>query len=983
MLTPIAMKLGSCFDPLRTAWFRPSLRRQRPVLLAMTLALAPTAASRAAEMATAPAGATKVYRHVGGGYQVSISSEWTVRERTPQADLDMIIRSPDRDQCAVYFGRESDDASRKGIDISLKAMADRVATGSAERRVDALPIGAAKGILISVYDAQNRSMLWHLCAGYRNRIYYLGVEALPGSGRRELPPRIREILVGLVFAGMEMPPSPTPARSLPAGAPTALPAIEFQSTPLVSRKVVASAKPQTIACGDRLQITLPGKLLQTDKQLTVATMRALPPATVNDFKLLAAYDVSLEDQHEFMQDIVLEQKIDPAEFDPAQSPESQVRFVRWDPAQLSWVLLPSSVDLRRGTVTARTRHLSVLACLRRGQLLCYNFLADSLYDAIHRPMPPAGEIDSRGFETHNFSISYSIREINTTPRIAKWNQAGPPADRWAIPGDQVWDSKNPEFVKDVSFFLEKAYQTYAAKGFWPVPTKNVPIAVYLNAREGAPPASYQQVTGRMDVTIRPVNSNRDDFKHSLAHETFHAVQGAYLEASEAKMANHEALWWIESAAEYASCRIVWNLPLMGGSYQHVYPFLLSRPLTFAGDVKDRHDPMVNESTSLDYDKGYFIDFLVHQGADFHALNEAVMSWYRTHDTPLPGFEDYLLTATGKSLGEHFRNFAGWFLLSQESPLARRESEVPGMMQGNPLIAVENPKRQPDEIYTPKGMSYDVPLEKTYTAKCYAYVSGDSKDNSALTLELKADAISPSCLLDLYVLRDNQRKIGLAPPTASLSRQGDSAKVQLKKGDVLYVVSMNLSESSVGRTAYTVAAPQEPPNGNWVLRDTPAHSSNRRQGSGAARIAFNSSEGKVTGSLDYDLVVNSETVHRHFEGGVTWDCFPEQVPGDGVIRTNVACRMDGNEDENDRSTYSANFKVFAQMLDIRPSYLRAMADIHPSMREPKPTPFTIKMPQLADKPVRIPITVTVQLPFAGDDTYTYEYEWVPPKKSGKP
>jgi hypothetical protein len=43
-------------------------------------------------------------------------------------------------------------------------------------------------------------MLWHLCLGHRNRIYYIGIEALPGTGRRELPARIRELLQGLVAA---------------------------------------------------------------------------------------------------------------------------------------------------------------------------------------------------------------------------------------------------------------------------------------------------------------------------------------------------------------------------------------------------------------------------------------------------------------------------------------------------------------------------------------------------------------------------------------------------------------------------------------------------------------------------------------------------------------------------------------------------------------------------------------------------------------
>lgn len=140
----------------------------------------------------------RMYRHPEGAYRVSLSSEWSLMERKPRADLDMAVRSPDRDACAVYFGRDHEDASRKGVAVSLDAMAARLsAKGSG--RTERLAIGQAQGILVSVYDREAKAMLWHLCLGHGNRVYYLGVEALPGTGQRDLPPRIREVLLGLVM----------------------------------------------------------------------------------------------------------------------------------------------------------------------------------------------------------------------------------------------------------------------------------------------------------------------------------------------------------------------------------------------------------------------------------------------------------------------------------------------------------------------------------------------------------------------------------------------------------------------------------------------------------------------------------------------------------------------------------------------------------------------------------------------------------------
>jgi len=157
-----------------------------------------TATPPATPQPATPASA-RAYRHPEGAYRVPISTEWSLLERKPRADLDMIVRNPDRDQCAVYFGRDHEDASNKGIGVSLDAMAARL-SANGTGRTERLAIGPAQGVLVGVFDREAKSMLWHLCLGYRNRIYYIGIEALPGTGQRDLPPALRELLQGLVMA---------------------------------------------------------------------------------------------------------------------------------------------------------------------------------------------------------------------------------------------------------------------------------------------------------------------------------------------------------------------------------------------------------------------------------------------------------------------------------------------------------------------------------------------------------------------------------------------------------------------------------------------------------------------------------------------------------------------------------------------------------------------------------------------------------------
>jgi hypothetical protein len=161
----------------------------------------PAGAGTATTRPSAPSAAMRDYEQPEHGYRVSISTEWTLREHAPRADLDMIVRNPDRDQCAVYFGRDSDAASSRDINAALDATAARMVVGAPERRQERLQVGSAPAVLISVYDPKTNAMVWHLLLGRSGRIYYVGVEALPGTGRRTLPPRILELIQSITFAG--------------------------------------------------------------------------------------------------------------------------------------------------------------------------------------------------------------------------------------------------------------------------------------------------------------------------------------------------------------------------------------------------------------------------------------------------------------------------------------------------------------------------------------------------------------------------------------------------------------------------------------------------------------------------------------------------------------------------------------------------------------------------------------------------------------
>ena len=173
----------------------------------------------------------------------------------------------------------------------------------------------------------------------------------------------------------------------------------------------------------------------------------------------------------------------------------------------------------------------------------------------------------------------------------------------------------------------------------------------------------------------------------------------------AKCAAKDGLWWTEATADYAACNVVWRATLsdrMGGGVGRTYPYLLESPLTLSGVPTDGHHmtDFAKEWASgeeLEYDKGYFIKYLVEQaGAEFFAMNNAVLNYYRDHSGPtavLTGLNDYLvnMSSVGKTLAEVYRAFAAFYLLSDKSPLvAFRGRKAPGSavyLASTPLVGV--------------------------------------------------------------------------------------------------------------------------------------------------------------------------------------------------------------------------------------------------------------------------------------------------------
>jgi hypothetical protein len=203
-------------------------------------------------------------------------------------------------------------------------------------------------------------------------------------------------------------------------------------------------------------------------------------------------------------------------------------------------------------------------------------------------------------------------------------------------------------------------------------------------------------------------------------------------------------------------------------------------------------------------------------------------------------------------------------------------------------------------------------------------------------------------------------------------------VSMGSSDGLYFLLINNSNSDLN-IAFTVAV-EGAGAGFWKLTGPPEHKviSRFQASSAEMKSTITTSDGHVDGDYENNYSFGGWATRKRVHGSANWTPPPAKVPGDSKIHFPINCFVSGDLDPTN-SSQGVKTKVFAQMLDIRPSHLTAFADAgHPN---PPTTFFEILMPRLYDQHVTIPITLTISMPFAGEDSYTYSYEWIPPASSG--
>jgi len=566
----------------------------------------------------------------------------------------------------------------------------------------------------------------------------------------------------------------------------------FASNPLVSLDLTPSDSPRTLTIDERIRMTIPPSILAEGGRLTVASASPVRSDVCGQFESFGVYEVTLDDRHEFSEDIVLECRYDAARLEPGIEAENQILAARWDPDRLLWVELPSVVDAERGVIVMRTRHLSILGWIYKTGVLIYE---------------PVRFMTRTVICVQKFRLYFDPGELNANKWIAGWR--GEPS--YPAEYQHLWVWKHPAwtpFVRDLTYYLERAYAAYEAAHL--TPAADLPVKVEIGpGLSGNDPASYEHTARRLYISSDKVTSRKAQLKHRLAHELFHAIQNQDLGGDAAKATAPSARWWIESTAEYAACRVAWNLDSMGGSTggttDGIYPYLLERPLTESGAPVCPHG--WKDVGDIEYDRGYFLDFLVSRGAGFRSLYKTVTGGYREKGEILAPLETYLVTNGPGTLPALFREFTGWFLLGEDAPRSRSA-------EPDPLVSAANPGQKaligtvPDQ---PPVLSRSFTLPASYTASTWAVGVAPAEPRGPRVLAVRASTLDAWAVVDLYALPDAARA-ARPSPEASLTDTTSTGRIMLEPDQTLYVTAVNLDSKRPATATVEVEVLSEMPGG---------------------------------------------------------------------------------------------------------------------------------------------------------------------------
>jgi hypothetical protein len=590
-----------------------------------------------------------------------------------------------------------------------------------------------------------------------------------------------------------------PAVTRPLIAAPATPAPVFTSPPatkpanpslvgaiLHRQSVRPSSADQVVAWNNRVSITIPGGMLKTPETVTIAEV---PPAAIPrdpdvPFASLGRYNIRIGDLTQLPQTIDIAMRYDPKKLKSTYAPGDQLMAARWDEERRRWRYLPLRIDERTNTAILTTDHLTVF------EMLVVLILIPAVMDAGHVIYE---EIVYDIFHTPNFGILYERHMITKHNMVHDdaWKKSGGGVDAGLLylekRGGRVRHGYHPGvplYVQDVGGALEAALETYVDRerfnfthgrgptgsmGFLPVKIDS--CLIQSRSAKGCFESLYDRVHLNTTYAYTP-----KALLAVTAHELFHSIQ--HFHFNYLKMTQFPRyLWWLEACAEYASARVAWQFDTMGSkadasAVPYVNPGLLRHHLEATGQPDSKFD-------ELEYDKSYFIEYLVKRGFSFREMHLAVANFSGLTAPIFDPLNQFFLE-NGEILAKLYNDFAVFYLLSADSPVGG-DKPAPGSI---------------DQTYRFEGAALGKASQVTHTftfqgpfaARLIAVTAKARPDNSPRRLLIKPEARTGKIVYSAFLLPHDQKPAGQPKPTLLLPPREDPYWVEVAPTDTLYILA---------------------------------------------------------------------------------------------------------------------------------------------------------------------------------------------------
>lgn len=591
---------------------------------------------------------------------------------------------------------------------------------------------------------------------------------------------------------------------------------------LFSSKKTNSLKPsfkeQTITLENGVTVTIPENTIRESVTLnmTEPDYEQIERESDDDFfdpdfnfTRIAAYNFTLKGEggqfiREFDQPIEIEVPYDPDKLNPNYTPGQQIAARRWDEESQRWIYLESEFDTVNQVIRTKTDHFTLIEWVIIVKIVAATEISHRIYEGI--------VFDQ--FRTGNFLILYSLKEIQkSSVNNADWVKKGGNSfqNKIIVPKDFDYNysetsggtlqleplttaqvSKTPYYIMELGEALDKAYEKYGKHFKKP----EVPIIVKVDSKyiktTGARGA-YEKIYRRLHINTGIVNTV-DLLKMSSAHELFHVFQNEYYSKTQMSQATGKAYhWWLEATADWAACNIAWpELEMMGAqASSQKYPYI--KEMEYSLNYIGSPDGLVDD---IEYDRAFFVDYLVNQGADFPELFKYVA---KNSDMTYPVFSpliDYFKinrTYNDEYFDALYRNFAALFFLSDKSPVNPKTDRL--------KAAVKNDAFSKSSGTILNGVFN---LKGGFTTNLWMIaVTGSEKIRmTAHTLSKSGDYMTA----DIYVMKKGEKERDFySKKVGELTKFFTDADFEAAPGDVIYIVMCNTSPEVNGNISIKLQA----------------------------------------------------------------------------------------------------------------------------------------------------------------------------------